>query len=46
MEQNEKKGLTPLDKVLINIIENHIYEIAVAVIVLFSWVIRYKLITF
>ncbi len=46
MEQNEKKGLTPLDKVLINIIENHIYEIAVAVIVLFSLVIRYKLITF
>lgn len=46
MEQNEKKGLTPLDKVLINIIENHIYEIAVAFIVLLSLVIRYKLATF
>ncbi len=48
MPETEKEGkkLNPLDRFLIDLIEKHIYEIAVAFIVLLSLVIRYKLITF
>jgi len=42
----ENRHLNPLDKFLVGIIEKYIYEIAIALLILFSLVIRYKLTTF